>query len=140
MASGGFSLPHPSVGLASSSSSSSGSPLRGCAVPCRAACRPQGCQRDAGSSRLPSSLRAQGRYLRGRRRAGEPPLGCGDIGRRPVRGRRRGTGAPVPAPIASHNSPFSGQRAGWALAARRGSQGAQPFISSRCRAAGGSGL
>lgn len=37
MASGGFSLPHPSVCLASSSSSSSGSPLRGCAVPCRAA-------------------------------------------------------------------------------------------------------
>lgn len=121
MASGGFSLPHPSVCLASSSSSSSGSPLRGCAVPCRAACRPQGCQRGAGSS---SSLRAQGRYLRGRRRAGEPPLGCGDIGRRLVRGRRRGTGAPVPEAIVSHNSPSSGQRAGWALAARRGSQGA----------------
>lgn len=130
MASGGFSLPHPSVGLASSSSSSSVSPLRGSVVSRRAACRPQGCRR-GGRRQLAAPRVAAGS---GALPAGPLP-GCGDTGRRLVRGRHRGAGAPVPAASASRNSPSLGRRAGSALVcpARLPRRSALHFVSpARC--------
>lgn len=122
MASSSFSLPHPSVGLASSSSSSSGSPLRGWAEPRCAACWPQGCRR--GGWRLPSLP------------AGPPPLPS-DIGRGLPR-VAPGAGAPVPR--GSRTSPCrrgAGRRAGSAPAAQARSPS---FPLAVRRAAGGSGL
>lgn len=69
------------------------------AAPRRAACRPQGCRR-GGRRQLAAPRLAAGC---GALPAGPPP-GCGDIGRRLVRGRRRRAGAPVPAASASRNS------------------------------------
>lgn len=90
---------------------------------------------DGGSSPLPASPRAAGRYLRGRRRAAVT-LG-GDSSEGGAGGQERP--CPRPAPAATR-SPSLGRRAGSALAARLGCRGAQPFVRPPRRAAGGSGL